>query len=224
MSHGILIVSSCTATKIERSDGGARWAESLYGGQQHVRLMRGVKEYRDAELPAGRLQFHILSAYYGLLSARRSIASYDHSFSGLPTEAIRRQGLDKKVPEDIREVLGKPFDLGILMLGDPYLRACDLDIDVKIAGPTVAFCSPKVARWLPRLDGLRIVELSNREARRFSCGLIALKGELGGRILTALSERPEDLSRLTDLDFDLLDWLEAMPSTSSPKRQLLAAG
>lgn len=224
MSRGILIVSSCTATKVRTPDGHTRCAESLYGGQQHIRLMRGVKEYRDATQPTGRLWFHILSAYYGLLSARRSIASYDHSFSGLPTEAIRRQGLEKKVPEDIRKVLRKPFDLGILMLGDPYLRACDLDTDVKLAAPIIAFCSPKMARWLPDIDGLQIVELSNREARRFSCGLIALKGELGGRILSALSEAPEDLDCLLDPSFDLLKWLETMPSTSLPGRQLPATG
>lgn len=224
MSQEILIVSSCTATKVRTPDGHTRCAESLYSGQQHVRLMRGVTEYRDASGAAGALRFHILSAYYGLLLASKSIPSYDHSFSGLPTAAIQREGRERNVPNDIRKVLRKPFDLGILMLGDPYLRACDLDTDVKLAGPTVAFCSPKMARWLPSLEGLRIVELSNREARRFSCGLIALKGELGGRILTALSERPEDLGRPTDLNFDLLDWLEAMPSTSSSKHQLLATG
>jgi hypothetical protein len=224
MSREILIVSSCTATKIERSSGRARWAELLYGGQQHMRLMQGVKRYRDTAEPTGSLSFYILSAYYGLLSARKSIASYDHSFSGLPMATIRREGHEKNVPNDIRKALRKPFDVGILMLGDPYLRACDLDREVQLGGPTLVFCSPKVAKRLPDLEGLRVIELSNHEARRFSCGLIALKGELGGRILTALSERPEDLSRLTDLDFDLLDWLEAMPSTSSPKHQLLATG
>jgi hypothetical protein len=224
VSREILIVSSCTATKIGGSDGRARWAESLYGGQQHMRLMRGIKKYRDTAEPAGSLRFQILSAYYGLLPARKSIASYDHSFSGLPTAAIRRQGREKNVPQDMRKLLSKPFDLGVLMLGDPYLRACDLDTDVVLGGPTIAFCSPKVAKWLPNLDGLRIVELSNREARRFSCGLIALKGELGGRILSALSEQPEILSRLTSPDLDLLDWLKTMPPTSLPEHQLLAAG
>jgi hypothetical protein len=186
--------------------------------------MRGVTEYRNASEPAGALRFHILSAYYGLLLASKSIPSYDHSFSGLPTAAIQREGRERNVPDDIREVLRKPFDLGILMLGDPYLRACDLDTDVKLAGPTIAFCSPKMARWLPRLDGLRIVELSNREARRFSCGLIALKGELGGRVLSALSEQPAILSTLISHDLDLLDRLEAMPPTSLPEHQLVAAG
>ncbi len=138
--------------------------------------------------------------------------------------AIQRQGREKNVPQDIRKLLNKPFDLGVLMLGDPYLRACDLDCDVKLGGPTIVFCSPKVARWLPDLDGSRLVQLTNHEARRFSCGLIALKGELGGRILIALSQQSAILSTLISPDIDLLDWLEAMPPTSLPEHQLLAAG
>jgi hypothetical protein len=81
-----------------------------------------------------------------------------------------------------------------------------------------------MARGLPDIDGLRIVELSNCEARRFSCGLIALKGEFGGRILSALSKSPNDLNGLRDPNFDLLKWLETMPSTSLSDLQLLATG
>jgi hypothetical protein len=224
MSGEILIVSSCTATKVQALDGRPRWAESLYAGQQHVRLMRGIDRYRDAGKPAGELSFRILSAFHGLVGPRKRVSSYDHSFSGLPAAAIRRQGREKNVPNDIRKILRKRFHLGIFMLGDPYLRACDLDGEVKFGGPTIVFCSPKVARWLPDVDGLRLVQLTNREARRFSCGLIALKGELGGRLLIALSQTPKDLDRLRDPGVDLLDWLEALPSTSTPPRPLLATG
>jgi hypothetical protein len=223
MSGEIIVVSSCTATKLETHDGQPCWAESLYTGQQHVRLMRGIDRYRRAGKPAGDLSFRILSAFYGLLGPRKLISSYEQSFSGLPNADIRRQGGEKNVPQDIRKLLRKPFDLGVLMLGDPYLRACDLDSEVELGGPTIAFCSPKVARRLPDLDGLRLVELTNHEARRFSCGLMALKGELGGRLLTVLSETPEDLDTLRDPDVDLLDWLEGMPSTSAVTRPLLAA-
>jgi hypothetical protein len=223
VNRGILIISSCTATKALPAEGGADRAESLYAGQQHVRLMRGVREYRDAAHPAGQLHFHILSAFHGLLPAHKSIASYDQSFSGLPVEAIRRLGRAMNVPRDIRKLLSRPVDLAILILGDPYLRACALDTDVELASPTIAFCSPKVARWLPNLEGLRLVELSNREAHRFSCGLAALKGELAGRTLIALSQTPEEVGKLQSPDLDLLDWLKRMPSTSAVTRPLLAA-
>ncbi len=212
MSGGVLVVSSCTATKLQTPSGQARWAESLYTGQQHVRLMRGVKQYREAEEPAGGLCFQILSAYHGLLSARRSISSYDHSFSGLPTAVIREQGLEKEVPSDIRKLLSRPFDLGLLLLGDPYLRACDLDADVELAGPLLCFCSPAVARRMPTIDGLRTIPLANAQARRFSCGLTALKGELGGRMLSRLAAAPETIDSLASPHIDILSRLERTPS------------
>jgi hypothetical protein len=212
MSRSILVISSCTATKLQTPSRRARWAESLYAGQQHLRLMRGIKHYRDAGAPAGRLSFYILSAYHGLLAARRLISSYDHSFSGLPTGVIRAQGLEKNVPGDIRSLLRKPFDLGLLLLGDPYLRACDLDADVQLGGPLLAFCSPAVARRMPTIPRLCTIPLANAEARRFSCGLIALKGELGGRLLSQLAAQPEALGDLTAPCADVLRLLERTPT------------
>jgi hypothetical protein len=209
VSGRVVVVSSCTATKIQTPSGKARWAESLYIGQQHMRLMQGVKQYREAEEPAGELCFQILSAYHGLLSARRSISSYDHSFSGMPTEVIREQGLQREVPSDIRKLLRKSFDLGLLLLGDPYLRACDLDVDVELGGPLLCFCSPAVARRMPAIPGLRTIPLANAEARRFSCGLIALKGELGGRLLSRLAAEPETIDSLASPHTDILRQLES---------------
>jgi hypothetical protein len=211
VSGTILVVSSCTATKLATPNRRSRWAESLYSGQQHMRLMRGIEEYRDAGQPAGELRFRILSAFHGLVPPRRPISSYDHSFSGLPTETIRQQGREKKVPEDLRTLMGKPFDLGLLLLGDPYLRACDLDAEVELGGPLLCFCSPAVARRMPEIERLRTIPLANAEARRFSCGLIALKGELGGRLLSQLVAEPEKIDRFVAPNADVLRRLEESP-------------
>lgn len=211
MSGGILVVSSCTATKLQTPDGLTVYAESLYAGQQHTRLMRGVDDYRNASQPAGKLRFHILSAFHGLLSPRARISSYDHSFSGLPTAVIRQQARERNVPEDIRKLLRKPFDLGLLLLGDPYLRACDLDADIELGGPLLSFCSPAVARRTPQIPGLRTITLANAEARRFSCGLIALKGELGGRLLSRLATESDEVVRFVASDADVLRRLETNP-------------
>jgi hypothetical protein len=174
-----------------------------------MRLMRGVKEYRAAGQPAGRLHFRILSSFHGLLSPRAPISSYDHSFSGLPAETIRQQAHEKNVPNDIREILRKPFDLGLLLLGDHYLHACDLDADVELGGPLISFCSPAVARRLPEIAGLRTIALTNAEAQSFSCGLVALKGELGGRLLSRLATKPDEICNLTSVGADVLGWLQA---------------
>jgi hypothetical protein len=216
VSRAILLVSSCTATKRQTPDGRSLCAESLYAGQQHLRLMRGVEQYRNAGQPAGGLRFRILSAFHGLLAPRQPISSYDHSFSGLPTAAIRRQGRKKNVPEDIRKLLGKPFDLGVLLLGDPYLRACELYADVDLGGPLLCFCSPAVARRMPAIPGLHTIPLANAEARRFSCGLIALKGELGGRLLSRIAADPEAIAGLATPRADVLRWLEKRPRRAQP--------
>jgi hypothetical protein len=214
VSGRILVVSSCTARKFQAPDGRPLCAESLYAGQQHMRLMRGISDYRKAGHPSGKLGFHILSALHGLLPSTRQISSYDHSFSGLPTAVIRRQGSEKKVPEDIRTLLRKPFDFGMLLLGDPYLRACALDTDVKLGGPLLVFCSPAVARRMPQIAGLRAIALANAEARRFACGLIALKGELGGRLLSQLAAAPAAIDTFAAPRTDILRELEQSPRLS----------
>lgn len=220
MSAGdLVVITSCTARKVETRMNGGRpvptTAESLYAGQQHVRLMRGIRAYRGAGRPAGALKLKILSAYYGLLSATTPVESYDHTLHGLPREVIRAQADDLRVPSKIRSLLSRPYALGLLLLGDEYLRACDLSSDLTLGGPTIAFCSPSVARRMSALDGLRCIPVDNRQAKRFSCGLIALKGEFGGRALASLSQSPQKLGELQDPRVDVLDWLEAIPPTTA---------
>lgn len=223
MSGDLVVVTSCTALKLDTPDGSLRTAESLYTGQQHVRLMRGVQAYRRAGRPLGTLHLRILSAFHGLLPPTKQISAYDHSFAGQPVDAIRRQAHDKDVPGQIRRLLARPFAAGVLLLGDPYLRACDLDERVRLGGPLVSFCSPAVAARMPRIPGLRTIPLTNAEARRFSVGLIALKGELGGRLLARLAQEPAEISTLTDPRADLLGWLESVPRSRADRVQAVAA-
>lgn len=73
MTDDLVVITSCTASKLELAAGADCVAESFYSGQQHVRLMRGVQEYRAAAEPAGALRLRILSAFYGLLSPQQRI-------------------------------------------------------------------------------------------------------------------------------------------------------
>ena len=196
MSGDLLVITSCTASKLDTPEGVQHPAESLYTGQQHLRLMRGVNAYRTARQPAGPLRFRILSAQHGLLAPKTRIASYDHTFSGRRVAAIRRAAREKTIPSAVRDALRKPFAGGLLLLGDTYLRACDLDEDLALGGPVLSFCSPASARRMPRIAGLRTIPLANAEAKRFSVGLTALKGELGRRMLTRLAEDPGALPEL----------------------------
>ena len=87
------------------------------------------------------------------------------------------------------------------MLGDDYLDACALDASVKLGGPTLLFCGKNTLKKLPKLGNLHAVALTNAEAKRFSCGLVALKGEIGSRILSRLAadspSGPRSLRRVT---------------------------
>lgn len=223
MTGTILVVSSCTATKLPTRDGRPVCAQSLYVGQQHVRLMRGIREYREAGTPAGELRFRILSAFHGLVLPQSPISSYDHSFSGLSVAAIRRQSLEKNVPKDIRMLLRKAFGLGVLLLGDSYLRACDLDAKVELGGPLLCFCSPAAARRMPEISGLRTIPLANVQARRFSCGLTSLKGELARRLLLQLAAEPGALGIFSSPKTDILRRLEVCPGSALRRLQSIAA-
>src|SRR4051794_27231895 len=54
-------------------------AEDFYTGQQHLRLMRGVKQLRD-KLGAESVDLWILSAGYGLIPGSRQIVPYECTF------------------------------------------------------------------------------------------------------------------------------------------------
>ena len=86
---GILVVTSCTSLKAPTARSGSVAAEDLYTGQQHLRLMRGVRAYRRAGSPWGPLDLRILSACHGLVDARTELTGYDESFTGLSREAIK---------------------------------------------------------------------------------------------------------------------------------------
>jgi hypothetical protein len=220
LGDGLVVVTSCTAQKVVPANGAAQrdsTAESLYAGQQHVRLMRGVRAYRAAHRPLGPLRLHILSAYHGLVPAARRVATYDHTFAGQPRDVVREHARQLGVPDRIRALLKPRYGLGVLLLGDDYLEACALDSDVRLGGPTIALCAPNVAKRLPALEGLRIMLLHNREAQRFSCGLVALKGELGGRLLSGLAATPASLDAVTRVEADLLAWLDEQPATTSDR-------
>ena len=184
-------------------------ADQLYTGEQHVRLMRGVSAFRS------KLDLWILSAGYGLIRNDRRIAPYECTFATMGVKEIRSWGEALDVPKDFRSAVAQPYDLALILLGDKYLQACQLATDVQFGGPTVLFCGQGPARRIPRLPNLRVVTLSNPEAKRFSCGLVGLKGELSHRILQKVASEPDYLVHLPDPAFDILASLDAVPLGSA---------
>jgi hypothetical protein len=217
----ILVLTSCTASKVLHPGAGPIRAERLYAGQQHQRLMASVDAYRRAGEPAGRLELAIVSAGHGVLEGDQAIMSYNETFVGLTREAQRARAVALGIPAAIRELLAKPRGLALVLLGEDYLRAAALDDAVALGGPTIALTSPNAAKRLPRLDGLSVVRLHNREARRFACGLIGLKGELAARILRRLATTPE--AALPTEEDAMLHWLDSAEPTGVSQLPLVAA-
>lgn len=188
-------------------------AEALYSGQQHKRLMRGAEALRASGTAS--LALHVLSAGYGLVPGDQLLAPYEATFQGMGRDELRRWADQLAIPAAFRAALGAPHDLAIVLLGDDYLDAVALDDAISLGGPTILFCGRNMQRRLPRIANLLPVALTNAEATRFSCGLVALKGELAARILERVAADPAFAAVLPSSG-DLLGALEA--PASSPRR------
>lgn len=167
-------------------------AEELYSGMQHVRLMRGIKTARAAR--GIDLVLNILSAGYGLVEADSKLAPYEATFIGMGKAEARDWARQLDIPASIRKALAEPYDLGLVLLGDDYLRACELDDGLKLGGPTLFLCGKASAKRLPKVSNLNPVLLGNADAKTFSCGLVGLKGEVVARMLEDLALHPAKLA------------------------------
>jgi hypothetical protein len=208
----ILVLSACTATKANEAADRTILAEDLYAGQQHRRLMRGIAAYRGAGQPAGPLELHIISAGYGVIAAHKPIRTYNATFVGLRQSQLRRRSARLGVPGAVAELLAVRRRLAVILLGDSYLRAAQLSSTAELGAPTLVFTSPGGVRRLPILPGLHPIALSNKDASRFSCGLVALKGELAARLLVALIRRPD-----ASIPFDRAGLLRTLDAGLEPK-------
>jgi hypothetical protein len=169
-------------------------AERLYRGQQHVRLMRGVHAAREA----GTLDvdLRIVSAGYGVVAASDQLAPYECTFQGMPRARRRVWARQLGVPDAARRALSARSDLALVLLGDEYLDACGFDETLELGGPTLVFCGSRTALRLPVLPQLKPVHLATAHTRMFHCGLVGLKGEVGGRLLARAAEDPGSLGRV----------------------------
>lgn len=204
--RSVLVLTSCTGRKDPAADSGGVAAEDLYVGEQHGRLMRGVRALRDERRDV-QIDLRILSARHGVVRGSRRLRSYDASFSGLGGPEIDRVAEDLRVRASLRNLLRQERDLILLLLGETYMRAAGIGPATRLGGPTIAFGG----RWLERREEslpLRVVPAGRREARRFSCGVVGLKGELAGRLLELVARESDLLDDVLDPDLDLLDLLD----------------
>jgi hypothetical protein len=124
-------------------------------------------------------------------------------------QQLKRRAARLGIPTAVAELLRVRRRLAILLLGDNYLRAAELSSALELRAPTLVLTSARGAARLPAAPALHSIPLGNGDARRFSCGLVALKGELTARLLMRLALNPNTSIPLDHAKF--LAWLGTEP-------------
>jgi hypothetical protein len=153
-------------------------AGQMYTGEQHFRLMQGVNRARYA---GHTVQVHIVSAGYGVVAENRLIAPYEATFNNMDRAEAAVWAQSLSIPAALADILGKPADRVLVLLGERYMEAGCLEVANAIAAPTWVLCGKAVASRLPR--GLKPIELMQTDTTVFGAGMVSLKGEIGARML-----------------------------------------
>jgi len=187
------VLTSCTGSKVATDT--PLPAERLYVGQHHLRLMRGVDDARAAGLD---VHVAIVSAGHGVVAGDDRLQGYEQTFQGRPAAARRQLARQLGIPKAARATLARPADVHIVLLGDDYLDACELGPHLMPSAPTLVICAAGTAlRLPPTATNVYPVALTIDDTRRFQCGLVGLKGEVGGRLLMHIARGRPAVSGLT---------------------------
>lgn len=219
MSHlRILVVTSCTGQKrfkpddqlkLEDFDGSERQrqreqelleykcaAGQMYTGLQHRCVLEGVRYLRQV-LGKSAIDLAILSAAYGLISEHREIVPYEVTFNAL-RQAREVDGWAKslRIHEDFESATASS-DLVFILLGDKYLHTLSLPIKTHRKQTFIFLSAKGSASLIPNLEAKTfIMPLTNTEAKRYSYGLVGLKGFLFKRFSQIAVMQPEVIARV----------------------------
>jgi len=150
----------------------------FYVGLPQRRLGPGIGVARRAGVA---VDLWVLSAGYGLVHEHMSVVPYDHSFNGMSKDELQAWSSHLCLPDTVPMFLEAPADLRLVLLTDPYLRACQLAPDLTLGAPTVFVVSRRMAGRVPAGAMTWVVERG--DVRRFSTPAVALRQEIGARAL-----------------------------------------
>lgn len=153
-------------------------AGTLYIGEQHKRLMKGVLSARSRGIS---IDVRILSAGYGFVKENQLLAPYNATFNGMRKGELAAWAESLAVHADLLKILAMPADLVLILLGEKYQRACRLDLVPSLLTRIVALTGAAAARNIS--EAIQPVVLKEGHTRQFNAGLIGLKGECARRIL-----------------------------------------
>lgn len=162
-------------------------ADEMYTGQQHVRLMRGLKLIADSSEENIKVDLKILSAGYGLLDGNSLIVPYEVTFSTMKAKPLREWADFLKIPEKVISAIDG-YDLAVFLLGKEYLKAINFPKSIETKCKMVFLTGKGSQSCLPKGPTVRTVFLGNKDAKRIGAGLVALKG----RAIELLGEKVAD--------------------------------
>jgi hypothetical protein len=211
MDKRILVVTSCTGEKLykpenqlvindfldderrkNREEELADFKEEagkMYTGSQHLALMRGVKEYRNA---GGHIEVDILSAGYGLIRESDMIVPYEVTFNSMNSVGIKRWSRHQKITETLTERI-KAFDLVFFLLGDRYLQAIEWPLSLVNDQKFIFFAGESSKARVLIEDGYYVFGVGEKEAKRLRFGLIGIKGFLFSQLLRIVMNNTSEI-------------------------------
>jgi hypothetical protein len=182
-------------------------AAEMYTGREHKHIESAVQQLSEF----ANVDWRIISAGFGLLSAGTEIPSYECTFSEIEqvrqraermnldvdtmtnNELVAAVGREKNIPQDLRQILTKGYDLVFVALGTKYLIAAQ-DALTSMPEETTAFAfASKGSKefigdcyWIPAT-----------ETERSQLGTTWL--ELRGRELLSLAETIKNQQQLEQM-------------------------
>jgi len=192
-------------------------AAEMYTGMQHLRLMEGVKLLRQA-LGKEAVDLNILSAGYGLIPEDRAIAPYEVTFNGMKGHEVDSWSKHLGIQTAFEQAV-QGYDLVFLLLGENYLRSLCLPVITRPDQTFIFLASQSSRKWIKGLAAKTcVLGLSNADAKKYSYGLVGLKGFLFKKfvdvavqepeLLRKIYEKPDDFAPLLEPNQENLDQLE----------------
>lgn len=170
-------------------------AGEMYTGQQHLKLMEGIR-YLRSNFGDDSVSVKILSAGYGLLDESEQIVPYELTFNSMRASQIDNWANFLGVKHAVEEAI-KGYKIVFFLLGNSYIRALKLPVEksenqrlVFLAGPSSSNLIP------PDEEDYLIVPVGQKDAKLYKFGLIGLKGYLFNLLCKELVEDHSLLKRI----------------------------
>lgn len=208
----ILIVTSCTGEKLYKPSNQLKLedfkdltrlqncskqlsefaapAGKMYTGQQHLQAMEGVQLLRE-ELGQDVVDVLILSAGYGLIPESQTIVPYEVTFNSMKADEIDEWAQFLGIHQAFEEAILR-YDLVFMLLGESYLRALSLPVVTQPLQTLIFLASHGSKNYIQGGEANTfILPLSNADAKRFSYGLVGLKGFIFKKFASIAAHVPD---------------------------------